>query len=205
MKRLWHILNSPLIVATISIALVLGLTRFGIQSLFTGLRGDEQRQDQVEALGRLELLSFSTAKTPSNVPQKYVGRIRNHSQFILHNIRGTICFYDQEGELIDVISQELSGVGHVPPNATREFYIQRQTHGDGALDEQADLNTLKMKITFVDLDVTEAQATANNSNADSPNQQSAGWDDEWNDIPASTNDNIEPAPAGDVLKAAPEE
>jgi hypothetical protein len=86
---------------------------------------DQKRRNEIEALGRLQLVSFSEVQTATNAPQKYVGTIRNNSSFIVHDVLAAVCSYDSEGKLSDVLSRKLEGIGSVAPEHKREFYLDR--------------------------------------------------------------------------------
>lgn len=162
MKKLWEFLNKPLIVAILSIALVLGLLRFGVSGLLSMFDENQKQRDQVEALGHLQVVSFAETETPTNAPQKYVGIVRNNSQFIVHNVEAAICAYDAQGKLIDVISRKLSGIGSIPPEQQREFYVERIGDYEGRT-AYTKLEAAKTTIAFVAAEVTKEKEKAPNN------------------------------------------
>jgi|APTNR8051073442_1049403.scaffolds.fasta_scaffold76318_1 hypothetical protein len=172
MKKAWTFLNSPLIVAFIAVGLLAGLVRLGLADLFSAFDTENSHQNEVTALGRLELISFKEAQVAPNATQKFVGEFKNHSAFIVHNVQGTVCFYDGNGALVDVLSGILSGVGKVPPNESAKFYIE----GDANMDGFVEAPTVKRKegmhstITFVDLEVTEPEEIMGIRNVEDPFQ-----------------------------------
>jgi hypothetical protein len=156
MKQLWQFINMPIIVAIISIAVVIGTLRFGLANLFRPFDSDSKRRDQIEALGRLQLISFAEVDVPTNSLQKFVGEFRNNSQFIIENVEATICFYDKTGKLIDLFSHRLSGTGPIPPDGSAKFYTERGSDRDSfGIPESIKGEGVKTTISFVDLEVTK--------------------------------------------------
>lgn len=156
MKKFWQLLNSPMVVAVVSIVLFFSVMHWGFRGL-TDLFGTKaNRQNQIEALGRLQLISFAEAPAVTNRAQKYVGQLRNNSEFIVNDIEGAVCSYDEGGNLIDVISQKLDGVGSLAPRQTREFFVERYNPYEG---RQPDIRieAAKSTIAFVDISVTETE------------------------------------------------
>ena len=116
----------------------------------------DKQHRKIEALGRQELISFSEVAVPTNTPQKFVGELLTHSRFIVDRIQGTVCFFDKDGKLLDVISTTLEGVGSVPPGESRKFYLERVGRRDYAeTPEQVKEYGVRTSISFVDLDATE--------------------------------------------------
>ena len=157
MKRLWQFLNAPLIVAFISIGLVLGLMALNLHRIFNLFDQSETQRNQIEALGRLQLISFAEAETATNAPQKYVGTIRNNSAFIVRDVKAAVCAYDAQGNLMDVLARDLSAIGSIPPGQQREFYIERINDWGDERTPSAKLSADKTTITFVDTRVTKTK------------------------------------------------
>lgn len=155
-KMTWQFLNSPVVVAFLTVLLVVVLFKIGTTRLFSPFDTHGMQRNKVEALGRLELLSFSEVQVPANSPQKFVGEIRNHSRFIVSSIQGTVCFFDATGDLVDVISQQLNGIGAVPPGESRKFYLERKGYRDSfEIPELAKGKGVRTTIAFVYLETTE--------------------------------------------------
>jgi len=112
-NTIWQFLNSPVIVALLTVLFVVAMFNIGTARLFSPFRADDVQRNKIEALGRQELILVSGVNVPTNAPQKFVGEFRNHSRFIVQSIQGTVCFFDVDGKLIDVISKRLDGVGSV--------------------------------------------------------------------------------------------
>jgi hypothetical protein len=163
MKKAWKLLNSPIIVAFLSIAVVSGMLRLGFMDLFSVFDQDDERRKEADALGRLELVSFSEVQAAPGESQKFVGEFKNHSPFIVQDIQGTICFYNGNGKLIDVLSGPLTGVGKVPPNGSGTFSLSRDFEpidDSGPSSQPVRGDGVRTTFTFVDLVVIEAAASS---------------------------------------------
>ena len=155
-KAIWQFLNSPVVVAFLTVLFVVVLFKVGTARLFSPFNTKDTQRDKIEALGRQALISFAEVDVPTNTPQKFVGELRNHSRFIVHNIQGTVCFFGADGELVDVISQRLDGIGSVPPGGSRKFYLVREGYRDSfEVPELVKGDGVRSTITFVDLEATE--------------------------------------------------
>lgn len=153
MKSIWSFLNSPLIVAGLSILVVTAMIKSCSRDFLPLFGSSERTRREVEALGRLQLLSFNEVEVSTNAPQKFVGTLRKNSRFILERIEGTVCFYNESGRLIDIISNRLSGLGAIAPGESREFYVERPgTDGSAALTKKVK-GTVKTEMKFVSVDV----------------------------------------------------
>ena len=99
MKNLWRLLNTPIVVALLSIAVVGALLNLKLFSLVSRFDEAQKRRSEIEALGRLQIMSFAEVESPTNAPQRYVGKLRNNSSFIVDDIEAAICTYDEAGNL----------------------------------------------------------------------------------------------------------
>jgi hypothetical protein len=156
-KTIWQFLNSPVIVALLTVLFVVVVFKIGTARLFSPFNADDAQGNKIEALGRQELIFFSGVTVATNAPQKFVGEFRNHSRFIVQNIQGTVCFFDVDGKLIDVISKRLDGVGSVPPGESRKFYLERAGYRADLFEvpEVVTREGVRTTITFVDLEATK--------------------------------------------------
>ena len=157
-KAIWQFLNYPLVVAFLTVLFILVLFRVGAGWIFLRADIEELGRNRIEALGRLELVSFSEVEVPVGNPQKFVGEFRNHSRFVVDNVQGTVCFFSAGGELVDVISRRLEGIGYVAPGESRRFYLERSNdRGSWEVPEPATRDGVRTTITFVNLDATKAE------------------------------------------------
>jgi hypothetical protein len=156
MKRLWQILNMPLVVAFLSIVAVFGLLYLNLFRIFSIFDQDHKRRNEIEALGRLQIVSFAEVESPTNAPQKYVGRLRNNSSFIVDEVEAAICAYDTDGKLKDVLSRKLTGIGKVAPDQERDFFVDRTYEWDGRAGEYFRVQAAKTTVSIVAANVTEA-------------------------------------------------
>ena len=164
MKKLWTVLNAPLSVTLIAALFLFLLIRVGscaADSLF-----DEDRKAQINALGRLQLVSFTRVR-PSGVElgdrsqDEFVGAVRNNGRVIVHDIQATICFYHVDGRLLRVATGRLAGVGLLGPGEAREFRVNptgRNTSFPETLESsEGDPPRVKATLVFVDLEVSETE------------------------------------------------
>lgn len=156
MSKLWQFVNSPIIVTVIAVVAVFGLMGFGIIRMVSKFGDDPKQRNQIEALGRLQLISFAESDVSTNAPQKYIGKIRNNSSFIVHDVEAAICVYDAENKLTDVISRKLCGIGSIGPEQEREFYVERIYDWDGRADHLKIQGT-RTTIAFVAAEVTKTE------------------------------------------------
>lgn len=171
MKQAWKLLNSPIIVAFLSIAVVWGMIGFGMMSFFSVFDQDEEERMEANALGRLELVSFSEVETAPGEPQKFVGEFKNHSPFIVHRIEGTICFYNEDGKLIDVLWGPLTGVGKVFPDGSGKFSLSRSFEpidDSGPSSRPVRGEGIRTTFAFVDLGVIKVTESEANPSAKLP-------------------------------------
>ncbi len=155
-KAIWQFLNSPLVVAFLTVLLIVVLFKIGTARIFSPFNPRDTQRSKVEALGRLELISFSEVEVPAETPQKFIGEFRNHSRFIVSSVQGTVCFFGVDGEIVDVISQRLEGIGSVAPGESRKFYLERKGYRDSfEVPEPVKGAGVRSTITFVDLEAMD--------------------------------------------------
>jgi hypothetical protein len=157
MKKIWIFLNTPLVVALISIALVAILLSVSVLRLLFAFDEDDKRRREVEAIGRLQLVSFVEAERIPGLPQRYIGMIRNNSSFIMQSIEAAICVYDADGALIDVLSRALEGVGTLEPGAERAFTVDRVYDWDSRVETDIWVQGASTTMTFVATQTTETK------------------------------------------------
>ena len=157
MNKLWKFVNQPLVVAILSIVIVFVFLFANVFRIFSLFDEDPRRRNEIEALGRLQLVSFAESQTPTNAPQKYVGTLRNNSSFIVHDIEAAICTYDADGELKDVISRKLEGIGALPPDQERKFYVDRTYDWDSRSSHYLRIEADETTISFVATGTTETE------------------------------------------------
>ena len=132
MKKLWTFLNCPLVVALMVVALTAAAVRYGFNHAFNSLAEPTTNNRNLEALGRLELVSL--VEVQGN-PSKYVGELKNHSGHAIGSIQGTLCLWDSEGTLVDAYTQYLGGIGDLPAGDSRNFSVERQSEYGGDMSE----------------------------------------------------------------------
>ncbi len=159
-KKLWLSLNAPLPVGIICILLIAGLIGIGMLWLGRNLREDDERRDEIEALGRLQVLSFAKAGGTGAGPHKYVGKMRNNSRFIVYNVQAAVCAYDANDKLQDVTDCTVQGIGRLAPGQEREFYVERHFRDDEegwGGDEPLKIEGEKVTINLVATDTAEVK------------------------------------------------
>jgi hypothetical protein len=122
--KLWRVLNSPLIVTLLAIAIVFAVPWYGANTIYRRFF-DEHEAQRIECLARLQLLSFSEVQTPAGNAQRFVGRVRNNSDCLVVGITGAVSFYDDSQNLKDFFTAELDGVFLLKPKTEAEFFFIR--------------------------------------------------------------------------------
>lgn len=150
MKRIWAFLNAPVIVVT-EAAILLGILGFsGFRQVSKAFDTDDTRTHRIEALSKIELVSFSEVVTGAGQAQKFIGTIRNHSSYILKGLTGSVCFYSEDGRLTDVFTEPLDGIGTLGPNGSREFSISLGGDRDASSDGPKAAG-VKVEVKIVDV------------------------------------------------------
>jgi hypothetical protein len=132
MKKLWTFLNCPLVVALTVVALTVSAIRYGFSNAVDSLAESTKVNRNLEALGRLELLSLVEAQGDSS---KFVGELKNHSGYPIGSIHGTLCFWDSEGKLVNAYTQGLEGIGDLPAGDSRHFSVERKSSYGGDMSD----------------------------------------------------------------------
>jgi hypothetical protein len=152
MKQLWRFINSPVVVV-IEGALLLALLGFiGYKSLWGAFTAGDTKKNRIEALSKIEIISFSEAATGPKETQKFIGKLRNHSPFIVKELQGSVCFYSEDGKLIDVFTNPLDGIGTLAPDGNREFSICLRRDRDASGSEPKVIG-YKTEVKLVDATV----------------------------------------------------
>ena len=142
MNTVWKILNSPLIVVLIALALWPLLStlsaRFALQNVIGGITGDVSRaysglkdtqlkQDQAKmaALKEVEVKGVRLVAGRFKGRQKVIGTLRNTGTRTVKQIKVTISYFDGEGRLIDVATSWLSNVAFLKPGEEVNFSANR--------------------------------------------------------------------------------
>jgi hypothetical protein len=129
-NKIWNGLNSPIVVALVSVFVLAFMFKMWTGGLFSSFDSDDAWSRRIEALGQQEVISFKEMDLSEKTERRFVGKIRNHSGYVVEDLKGTVCLYDMEGELVDVISRELEGVGSLNPGESSEFYLNQSNYSD---------------------------------------------------------------------------
>jgi len=149
MKQLWQFINAPVIVVLEGTILLALLGFIGYKSLSGAFTGGDTKSNRIEALSKIEIISYSEAPTGPKETQKFIGKLKNHSPFIVKELQGSVCFYSEEGKLIDVFTNPLEGIGTLAPDGTREFSIS--VRGDRDIsDSKPKITAYKTEVKLVD-------------------------------------------------------
>ena len=154
MKKIWSFINTPVIVAIESALFVALLGFIAYKSLLAAFLGGDTRDHRIEALSKIDVVSFSEAPANPKENQKFIGTLKNHSPFIVTEIQGSVCFYSKEGKLIDVFTNPLQGIGTLEPGGSREFSILL-TRGGEASSVGLNVIGFKTEVKLVDAKVEE--------------------------------------------------
>jgi len=154
MKHLWTFLNSPLVVALTVVFLTVSAIRYGFSNAVDSLAESTKVNRNLEALGRLELISLVEAQ---GNPRKFVGELKNHSRYPIGSIHGTLCFWNSEGELVNAYTQNLEGVGDLPAGDSRHFSIKRQSDYGGDMSDsgavEPTLDFARVTLAFIEVEI----------------------------------------------------
>jgi hypothetical protein len=129
-NKIWNGLNSPIVVALLTVSVLAFMFKIWTGTLFSSFDSDDAWNRRIEALGKLEVVSFGEVELAEKSKRRFVGSVRNHSNFVVADLKGTVCLYDTEGELVDVISRELEGIGSLNPGESSEFYLNDSNNSD---------------------------------------------------------------------------
>jgi len=134
MKKIWTILNSPLVVVLVALSVwpILGAyTGFKVMeqgaikvksAISEGLGGVTSEEQNQKILKKIEILKNINVKNINNVKsdwkgkEKIVAEIHNNTKHTIRSIHYSASFYDKGGELIDVTTSWMGSKFIQPDN-----------------------------------------------------------------------------------------
>lgn len=155
--RFGRFLNSRFVSALCAATVLLAGAWVGVRPLrnfFAFREGENFRQ--VEALARLQLMSFSEVSTPDDHVQKFVGKIRNNSSALVTSVTGAVGFYDETKTLKDLFTGRLEGVSLLKPGEEVEFAIVRSNERSQAGSKPVKTVSSHVELKFVDIAIAES-------------------------------------------------
>ena len=142
MNIVWKILNSPLVVVLIALALwpllstlsaryalqnVIGGITGDVTSAYSGLKDAQLKKDRAKmaALEGVEVKGVKLVGGRFKGRQRLIGTLRNTGTRTVKQIKVTISYFDGEGRLIDVATSWLSNVAFLKPGEEVNFSANR--------------------------------------------------------------------------------
>jgi hypothetical protein len=170
MKKLWDLLNSPLIVVLIALLVwpILGAYT-GYKVIETGaakVKGaviesldeasnvqNEQLKEKLAAFRKIEVTNVKVVQGGWTHQEKVIGEITNNFDKTITSLHITISFYNSNGELLDVKKEWLPG-SIVPPTDKYAFAVIRQLGDHNSPKESLKAKqSYSAKISVSDLNV----------------------------------------------------
>ncbi len=139
MQKIWKVLNSPLIVVLIALAIwpyfAILPAKLGVDSSYEEAKGRKHSSDlnlknglsveETEALMAQVKTENVRLVTASLSSQNVIGSVHNTSDKIITEIVLTISFYDESGELMDVKVENLRNIQFLRPGDSIDFSEKR--------------------------------------------------------------------------------
>lgn len=154
MKRIWTFLNSPLVALLLAEIALVALVVFALLRfpLFSG-----EEENRAEALSRLQLISMTPVTNKAGRIEKYIGTVRNNSDYIISNVSVALCLFDAKGNLSDVVRQPLNEVGLLSPKQEAAFSVpMMKDNGENVWTVTwTPVEGFKVELRFIDLQATK--------------------------------------------------
>lgn len=142
MNTVWKILNSPLVVVLIALAVWPLLStlsaRFALQNVIGGITGDvkgaysglkdtQMKQDRAKmaALKGVEAKGVKLVAGRFKGRQKVIGTLKNTGQRTVKQIKVTLSYFDGAGTLMDVDTSWLNNIAFLKPGEGANFSANR--------------------------------------------------------------------------------
>ena len=142
MNTAWKILNSPLVVVLIALALWPLLSslsaRSALRNVIGGITGDvagaygslkdtQAKQDQAKmaALKEVEVKGLKLVAGRYKGRQKVIGTLKNAGNRTIKQIKVTLSYFDAHGGLMDVDTSWLSNIAFLKPGEEANFSANR--------------------------------------------------------------------------------
>ena len=172
MSNLWKILNAPIVVVLIALAVWPALGAYtgfkvietgtvkvknAIKDGFSQAAGDQDKklEAKIKLLANIDVKNIKSVRSGWKGKEKIVAEIVNNTDKTIKSIHISVSFYNKEGGLIDVNNQWLGGK-FVLPKDKYAFDIKRDI---GERDEPEEVlnkrKSHKVEIKVVDFDVLE--------------------------------------------------
>jgi len=150
MKKVWNVLNSPLVVVVIALAIWPIFTalsgayalKFGINEIASSVSneviapfkqmGDDQDEEIkiiIEEMKKVEVsnIAFAPNKWPGKI--KVIGTIKNNSELTIKSINITSSFY-RSGKLVDVTNEWLHRIEALKSGESADFTFDKDLEKD---------------------------------------------------------------------------
>ncbi|WFB35498.1 hypothetical protein P3T73_15200 [Kiritimatiellota bacterium B12222] len=134
-NKIWKGLNSPVVVALLTVLLLTFMFKVWTADLFSSFDTEDQWERRIEALGRQEVMSFKEVAFNEKSERRFVGEVHNHSDYVVENLQGTVCLYNSEGEIVDVMSGELEGLEPLLPGQSSKFFLSEWSSSSDSYSE----------------------------------------------------------------------
>ncbi|MDX1484929.1 MAG: FxLYD domain-containing protein [Alphaproteobacteria bacterium] len=142
MNAIWKVLNSPLVVVLIALALwpllstlsaryawqnVVGGITGEVAGAYTGLKDTQVKRDRARmaAIDGMEVTAARLVAGRYAGRQKVIGTVKNAGSGTVKQVKMTISYFDGTGELIDVGSTWLGNIAFLKPGESANFSAAR--------------------------------------------------------------------------------
>ncbi len=142
MTPIWKILNSPLVVVVIALALwpllsalsaqyawrnVVGAISGDVSSAYSGLKDTQRKNDQAKmtALAALKITGAKLVPAAYKGRQKVIGTLHNTGKRTVKQVKVTLSFFTTDGTLMDVNTSWLSNIAFIKPGEKANFQARR--------------------------------------------------------------------------------
>lgn len=152
--HIWRFLNSRFVsslCAAVVLLIGIWLSLRPLRNIVLPVEGDNLQR--VEALARLQLLSFAEVSTPDGHAQKFVGKVRNNSSALVTSITSAVGFYDENKTLKDLFTERLDGVSLLKPGQEAEFAIVRPNDRGHSGSQPIKNPSAHAELRFIDVSI----------------------------------------------------
>lgn len=150
--RIWSLINSRLVVALFTAAVMLTVGWMFLRNFSRAF--DNSDSLRVDTLARIQLLSLREVEVPDGHPQKFVGKVRNNSKLLVTGITGAVAFYDEANALKDLFVQGFDGLSLFGAGQEAEFSISRPNSRDAAGVVPMKTKATRVELRFVDVSIS---------------------------------------------------
>jgi hypothetical protein len=151
MKKVWEVLNSRLISMVIANSALVLFLYILFRILVPDTAPIEDDSVKLDTLAHLQMLEFREVPAEASDLQRFVGRFRNNSSYIIQRVIVAACRYNSANQLIDVRERKLEGVGVVAPGAEAPFEFPGWRKDEPGISQETKENTARVELKFIDV------------------------------------------------------